>query len=213
MTQPSTGVKAVLFDLDGVIFDSRGANVKLYNHLMEAVGLSPTAQDHEDVIHRENMETSLKHLMGEGPEFRKAMEYWLTVDPTRFIDALKLFPAVEDTLAALVDDYTLAVVTNRTKTTRQALRQFGILDFFSQITTPIEAGAPKPDRAMMGLTLERLNLSEDQVVYVGDSILDEALCECCGVKMIAFRNPELKAWAHVDHFKEIPALVNGHDQS
>ena len=202
--------KAVLFDLDGVIFDSRGANVNLYNHLLEAVGLPPTAKDHEEVIHRENMETSLKHLMGDGPNYRKALNYWLTVDPSRFIAAMELFPGVVDTLALLAKRYTLAVVTNRTKTSREALRQFGILDYFSQITTPIEAGAPKPDQAMMGITLERLNLTEEKVVYVGDSILDEALCQKSGVRMIAFRNPELKAWAHAGRFSEIPRLVDGH---
>ena len=210
MQTDQPGFKAVLFDLDGVIFDSRAANVNLYNHLMEAVGLPPTAEQHQEVIHRENMKTSLKHLMGDGPEYRKALEYWLGLDPSRFISALKLFPAVEETLALLARSHDLAVVTNRTKTTREALSYFGLLEHFCQITTPIEAGAPKPDQAMLGLTLERLNLNKDQVVYVGDSILDEALCQNCGVKMIAFRNPELTAWAHVGHFQEIPAMVNGH---
>ena len=40
--QPSD-LKAVIFDLDGVIFDSRQANIVFYNHLLEHVGMPPNA--------------------------------------------------------------------------------------------------------------------------------------------------------------------------
>jgi phosphoglycolate phosphatase len=56
-------------------------------------------------------------------------------------------------------------------------------------------------------TLDGLGLSRDQVVYVGDSSIDEALCIASDVRLVAYRGPELKAWAHVREHDELPALL------
>jgi phosphoglycolate phosphatase-like HAD superfamily hydrolase len=60
---------------------------------------------------------------------------------------------------------------------------------------------------MMDYTLDGLGLTRDQVVYVGDSSIDEALCQAANVRLVAYRGPELKAWAHVQEHDELPGLL------
>ncbi len=36
-----TRLRAIVFDCDGVLFDSKEANVKFYSHILERVGLPP----------------------------------------------------------------------------------------------------------------------------------------------------------------------------
>ncbi len=204
---PPPGLKAVIFDLDGVLFDSRHCNILLYNHLLEAVGLPPRAAEAVEVIHRESLEGSLRHLMGEGEHYERALAYWRELDTTPFIHALRLFPQAHQTLERLRQRFRTAVATNRQRTTPDALAHFGLTGLFDLVVTPREAGAPKPDPRVMDYTLAELGLGRDQVVYVGDSVIDEALCQAAGVRLVAFRGPELRAWAHVEHLGEIPPLL------
>ena len=100
-----------------------------------------------------------------------------------------------------------AVATNRQRTTSTALDHFGLSGLFDLVVTPLDVGVAKPDPKVMEHTLASLGLSRDQVVYVGDSRVDEALCLASEVRLVAFRGPELKAWAHVRGHGEIPALL------
>jgi phosphoglycolate phosphatase-like HAD superfamily hydrolase len=197
----------VIFDLDGVIFDSLAANVAFYNHILEAIGRPPRAEDALDIIHRDPMDRSLEALVGRGPDFDRAMAYWRSMDSTPFLKLLSLYPHVRETLTGLSGRLTLAVATNRTLTARSSLASFDLLSLFAEVVTPLDSGAPKPDPAMMGLLLGRLDLRAEEVVYVGDTGADEGMCVGSGVKLIAFRNRELAAWAHVEDFREIPPLL------
>lgn len=206
-TEPDNAIRAVLFDLDGVIFDSAEANVAFYDHILVSLGHPPRAREVADVIHREPMDRSLQALLGYGDDYHRAIAFWKAMDPTPFIRALTLFPNVVETLRGLHGRLPLAVATNRTTTARPSLKHFGLLELFEAVLTPIEAGQPKPHPAMMEMVLAGLGLTSDEVVYVGDSEVDEGLCRNAGVRLVAFRNRDLEAWAHVDDFAGIPGLL------
>jgi phosphoglycolate phosphatase len=98
--KPPLDLQAVIFDLDGVVFDSLHCNIVLYNHILEQVGLPPTAEEAAEVIHRESMERSLAHFMGWGEKFEQAMAYWRQLDATPFINELRPFPRGAGNLGA-----------------------------------------------------------------------------------------------------------------
>jgi len=206
-SQPPAGLEAVVFDLDGVLLDSRLANVAFYNHLLEVVGLPPMDQASEEVVHRESMEGSLRHLMGDGEHYDRAHAYWLKMDPTPFIQRVRRFPGARRALERLARRYRLAVATNRGRTTAQALAELGLEDAFDLVVTPLEAQAAKPDPQVMRLTLAGLGVRPEKAVYVGDSSVDEALCLASGVRLIAFQNPKLEAWSHIERMDQLPPLL------
>jgi HAD superfamily hydrolase (TIGR01509 family) len=205
-------IKGVVFDLDGTLFDSRESNIAFYNYLLEFVGLPKTAEQAIEVIHRESMDRSLRYLMGDGPEFKAAMEHWKTMDTGQFIDQLRLFPHVRESLDYLKESFALAVCTNRTKTTMRSLRRFDLEDYFGQVVTPLQAGASKPAPRLMELVLEGMGLGADEIIFVGDSQLDQALCQACRVNFVAFANPGLEAWAHFDNYQRLPKILGLEDK-
>ena len=191
-----TPPKAVIFDLDGVIFDSAECNVAFYNHILSALGHEPRAREALEVIHTEPMDRSLQYLLGHGEEYRRAVAYWKSLDPTPFIHMLELYPGVTEALAMLGGRARLAVATNRTSTARPVLRYFELLHFFEAVVTPIEAGVSKPDPGVMAMTLDLLGLT-----------VDEGLCRNSGARLVAFRNPGLEAWAHLHDFADLAPLL------
>ena len=205
--QPPPDLKAVVFDLDGVIFDSLAANIAFYNHILEHLGREPVAERFSEVIHREAMEGSLRALVGEGEDMQKALDYWRTMDSSPFVKLLQLYPHARRTIERLRERCQVAVATNRTATALSSLKHFGLLELFDLVATPDTAGAAKPDPAMMHQVLRELGLEPAQVVYVGDSTTDQGLCQACGVRLVAFRNPELDAWAHLDDLSLLPGLL------
>ena len=204
---PLAGLKAVVFDLDGVIFDSLAANIAFYNHILEHLGREPVAEQFSEVIHREAMQGSLKALVGEGEDMQRALAYWRTMDTSPFVKLLQLYPHARQTIERLRARCRVAVATNRTATAIPSLKHFGLLELFDSVATPDTAGAAKPDPAMMHQVLRDLGLEAAQAVYVGDSTTDQGLCQACGVRLVAFRNPELDAWAHLDDLSLLPGLL------
>lgn len=200
-------VEAAIFDLDGVIFDSAEANVAFYNHLLEVLGLPPMAEASRAVVHSACLDDSLMHLTGDPALVQKAKDYFRSLDPAPFLAMLRPFPHAVSTIRCLAGRLRLAVATNRMDTTRRALAHVGLSDAFEAVITPAEAQATKPDPRMMETALERLGLRRRQVVYIGDSEVDDHLCRAAGVRLVAFRNPGLRAWAHVEDFRDLPGLL------
>ncbi len=203
----SPGIKAAIFDLDGVIFDSAEANVAFYNHLLEVLGLPPMDEASRPVVHSACLDDSLLHLTGDPELVQRAKDYFRSLDPTPFLAKLRTFPHAVETIRSLAERLRLAVATNRMDTTHRALAHVGLTGAFEVVITPNQAGATKPDPRVMAVTLQRLGLERDQVVYIGDSEIDDQLCRAAGVRLVAFRNPSLQAWAHLEDFRDLPPLL------
>ena len=204
---PPPDLQAVVFDLDGVIFDSLPANIAFYNHILEYLGREPVAEQYAEIIHREAMHGSLEALVGRGDDFERAVAYWRTMDSAPFFKLLRLYPGARETIVSLRARWRTAVATNRTATAHSSLAHFGLLELFDVVANPDSAGKAKPHPAMMHQVLEHFGLAPAQVVYVGDSTTDEGLCQATGVRLVAFGNPELEAWAHLDDLRELPRLL------
>jgi phosphoglycolate phosphatase-like HAD superfamily hydrolase len=58
--------------------------------------------------------------------------------------------------------------------------------------------------------LNHFQIDEEGAVYVGDSKIDELTAEAAKVPFIAYKNPQLRADHHVNHFEELAAWLFGH---
>jgi len=206
--EPPAQIKAVVFDLDGVIFDSLPSNIAFYNHILEHLGREPVAERFSEVIHREAMLGSFQALLGGDQEaVERALAYWRIMDSRPFLKLLQLYPHARQTIERLRARCPVAVATNRTATAHASLAHFGLLELFDAVATPDTAGAAKPDPAMLHQVLSEMELRVEQVVYVGDSTTDQGMCQASGTRLVAFGNPELDAWAHIDDLSLLPGLL------
>ena len=81
-------IRVVIFDCDGVMFDSRTSNIAFYNHLLAHFGLPPMTEDKTDLVHMATADESIRHVFEGSPYLEEALEYRLTMDYTPFFQAM-----------------------------------------------------------------------------------------------------------------------------
>ncbi len=191
-------IKAVIFDFIGTL-----ANVKNYNletskmklyHAIAEVGFNTAAKDFLEAY-------SQAHEKYRVIRYEKLIEVTNTVwiaealtnlgfktnsDDTRiktavnvffedYLNSLKLRPCAKKVLRKLSMDYKVCLVSNFTyaPVIYAGLRKLGINQFFNAVLVSEEVGWRKPHMKIFEKTLRRLGLQREEVVYVGDSPLED----------------------------------------
>lgn len=198
-------LKLVIFDCDGVMFDSKFANQTYYNHLLQHFGYPKMDEEELEYVHIHNVMESTRHIFRHYPgqsltdvdTFRQETGYapflqYMTMekDLIQFLDICK-------------PQYQLAVSTNRTNTMEPILDIFQLGTYFTKVMTAENAKRPKPAPDALLEILEHCNCEVGEAIYIGDSIIDRQHSDGCGMRLIAFRNKELAAEYHVTSFMEI----------
>lgn len=137
----------VVFDLDGVLVDSRDANVEAFSYGLEQLGLGrPRA---ETVIHLIGKPARQMMLDLGCPEDRVDQAIRDYVSP-RYIECLptlaRAMPGARETLQGLVQDGCLVgVCTSGAREVQEpVLRQTGLLEFVQRLQTPCRSRHRKP---------------------------------------------------------------------
>jgi len=196
-------IKVVAFDCDGVLFDSKEANVRFYSHVMEHVCHAGVRQEQREYIHMHTVRESLFYLLGPGPQYDKAISYCQTIDFSQFNDYMQCEPGLKEILEFVKKSYRVALATNRTVSTRDILAHFDLDKYFDLVVSASDVRYPKPHPESMERILETFSASSNEVLYVGDSAVDEALAAATGVFFVAYKNSKLRAHLHISHFEEL----------
>lgn len=203
----STPPKVIAFDCDGVLFDSREANIHFYSHILERVGRPPVRPDQVEYIHMHPVRESLLYLLGTGPAFDEAYEYFRKIDFSPFNTYLRREPGIEGALRYAKSHFLTALATNRTVSTLQLLARHDLSKYFDLVVSASDVEHPKPHPDEMDRIREVFGVRADEIVYVGDSTVDEEFAANAGVFFVAYKNRQLKAQAHIAHLKELKALL------
>lgn len=204
---PGESIRVVAFDCDGVLFDSKEANVRFYTHVLEHVGSPPVRHDQKEFIHMHPVRVSLGYLLGEGKAFRDALEYCQTIDFSAFNGYLAQEPGLVPLLQGLKPSRRIAMATNRTISTRQVLVHFDLAQYFDLVVSASDVEHPKPHPDCMHKIFDTFAVGPAQVLYVGDSTVDEELARTTGVFFAAYKNPKLQAHIHLNHFRELHPVL------
>lgn len=200
-------VSVIIFDCDGVMFDSRQANVNFYNHILSNFGLPPLTDKDVEFVHMHAVVESLHHIFQGTPYAARALDYRLKVDYTPFIKGMVMEPGLKELLAAIKPDYGLAVATNRSNTIGEVLAMYGLSSYFDIVVSSLDVQNPKPHPASIFKILDFFSITPQECVYVGDSEVDFKVCQASGVPLIAYKNKALKAKIHVQSMAEIKELL------
>ncbi|MGC9195090.1 MAG: HAD family hydrolase [Syntrophobacteraceae bacterium] len=210
----SKTLKVIALDCDGVLFDSKEANIRFYSHIMEHTGGPPIRGDQHEYIHMYPVRESLLYLTGgEGPDFNRALEYVKTIDFGPFNRYLTREPGLVDFLKRASTHYKTALATNRTVSTLELLEQFNLRQYFHLVVCALDVTNPKPHPETMEKILEKFEVLPQNVLYIGDSRVDEALAKATGVHFVSYKNPALEAQVHIGHFQELGCLFPEDDHS
>lgn len=205
-------LQGIIFDIDGVIFDSKDANIGYYNALLEVLGLPPMSEEDAEYCHMSTGNQALARIVPPALQqealerARKLIPYHKYVTPK-----LRLEAGLMETLNWLMaHDIKLGICTNRFSNVPELLDFFEIGRFFSSIRT---AGNSEPKPSPQGLlaTLKEWELQAAQAVFIGDTEADQQAAAGASMRFWAFGNSALTAERHFDSFfsilKALPPLV------
>jgi phosphoglycolate phosphatase len=201
-------IQAVVFDCDGVLFDTEAANRVYYSRILQHFGQPGVTDEQFTFIHMHTVADSIEYLFPdadlrtEAHEFRKSMDYgsylqYLVMEPHLIALLEKLRPRIKT-----------AIATNRSDTMDRLLAEFRLDGYFDLVVTASDVERPKPHPDVLLKVLDFFALSSDRTIYVGDSKLDELAAEAAGIPLVAYRNRDLSADFHIDTLKDLEALLN-----
>jgi phosphoglycolate phosphatase-like HAD superfamily hydrolase len=204
-------IRCVIYDCDGVLFDSIEANKKLYNDLCALVGRSPLNEEEVKYVHMHTVYETIRLIFGKGNGLeKKALELIKGIDWRDYVTYLRMEPYLLQILNLLKTNGILRVIdTNRTTSMKYIMDHFHLWPFFEMVVTALDVKNPKPHPESVDMILQRLNLKNEETIFVGDSEVDQETAKASGVKFIAYRNRDIVSDAYIDdHLALLDLILN-----
>ena len=183
----------VIFDCDGVMFDSKDANINFYNHILAHFKLPPMSEDKISFVHMHTTIESIHFLFKDTPYLDQALDYRLQLDYSPFLEDMVIEPGLKELLKKLDQDFALAVATNRSNTIGEVLELNGLDGMFDIVISSLDVNEPKPNPESIFKILDFFNLRPSEAFYVGDSMVDYETARAANVIFISYKNRELDA--------------------
>ena len=207
-----TSIECILFDWDGTLLDSFEADAQAYSRMFDALGISWSMAE------LKRHYSPNWHLVYRGAclpraRWEEADRLWM-----RFYRKYRpeLQPGARQVLRALERRFMLALVSsgNRSRVLRQ-LREHEVAAMFRTKVCSEDAPHRKPHPAPLRMALERLRISPEVCVYIGDAPEDIEMAHRARVRAIGVLGgspvPErlraAKPDAMIETIRELPALL------
>ena len=201
-------IKAMIFDCDGVLFDSREANIKFYNHILARFKLPAMTEEMIEYVHMHTVDQSIEYLFKDTPYLEEAQRYRLhEMDYTPFLKEMVMEPGLREVLTVLKEKYKLAVATNRSTSIGHVLEEFGLSDFFDMVVSSLDVENTKPHPECVHKILQAFSLEPNEALYVGDSEIDAKTAQNAQVPFVAYKNASLPAQYHIESLTQILKIL------
>ncbi len=201
-------IQAVIYDCDGVLFDSRQANIEFYNHILRHFGRPNMTESDIDYVHISTADEAIGYLFRDDPNLDDALAYRPKVDYSPFLDYMIVEPHLVDILEYLRPRFKTAVSTNRSTTLKMVLEQKGLSHLFDMTVSALDVIHPKPHPEGLQKILKAFGISNNQALFVGDSEVDRLTSERAGVPFVAYRNRALQADYHIQDHLELKEILS-----
>lgn len=202
-------IKVVAFDCDGVMFDTRKANMAYYNNVLNYFGRPPMNPRQFDYSQMHTADEALAYLFNDEERLAAAQAYRKTMSYLPFLKDMEIEPYLKPVLKKLRPKYKTAIATNRADTMNRVLVDHGLKGYFDLVVTANDVENPKPHPDQLVKILEHFETAPREMIYIGDSELDEMAAKATGVRFVAYANNSLAAEFHIKSLKEIEDILNG----
>ncbi len=203
-------IKAVIFDVDGVLLDSFEANLKFFTDLLTKFGHRPPTRE-------EFSKFTAHHMMGFIRDFSKIkseeeiQKIWLAGKEHKVpypYDLLDIPDALEETIKVLHKNFSLGIVTSRANTVFEVSQLAPLKKYFKVLVLYGDTDKHKPDPEPLLLAAKKLKIKPEECVYVGDTESDLIATRAAGMKAIIFSKDKFKdAHAGTAIFSELPKII------
>jgi phosphoglycolate phosphatase len=193
-------IELLMFDADGVLFESYESNIAYYNAILAKVG-EPPLDAAEEVA-------SISYAAGDMFKLRSRNNAALlerihdiarNLDQQPFFDLIRPPFELRPFMLELKRRYRLALATNRSATVPALVEHLKLEGVFDAIASVLDKVRPKPAPDILQLCMERARVRPEHAIYIGDSTIDR---EAAGAAGVAF----LGVGDRVEHEHRIASL-------
>ncbi len=200
--------KTIIYDCDGVMFDSLEANTAFYERIMTPLGETLDRQDETlmRVLHTHANRDVLSFIFPHEPQRSRALELAAAINYRELIPLMRMEQGFRETLEELHLRFDLAVCTNRASSMEDLLTEFDLGRFFGCVMTAALVKNPKPHPEPLQRILHHYRIAPHEALFVGDSHLDSQAAAAAGIPFVAYK-ADLPGFARIDHHGEILNLL------
>ncbi len=206
--EKASAIKAVIFDCDGVMFDTAQANRKFYDEVLENFGKPPMDQDQFEKAHMMTVAGAIEMLFPELEDRVPVFKCMKAIGYFKFIPYMKMEDGLIPLLEAIKSrGWIRGIATNRTNTMDTVLSDWHLEPHFDVVVTARDVKNPKPAPDQLLKIMDQYAFGPEQMVFLGDTVYDQMAANAAGVGFIAFRSPALTADAHVDTMDQVKQVL------
>ena len=184
--------KIIIYDCDGVLFDSKEAVLAYYDFVCEKFDLTKIDRTNQEMVTMAMMKTNSEiinfltddiQLVEEILEFAKNMNFQkflkYMIPETNIIEALKKLEK---------ENFIKTVFTNRGHSLHYLLEHFDMEKYFQFKLTSFDVENNKPHPEGIFKTIEHFKVKKDDVIFIGDSENDYNAAIAADIDFVAFKN-------------------------
>lgn len=180
-------IKAILFDIGGVILDEEELEIeylKCAKDILKQLGIEVTDKQFNEAVEQcilnfeqhfteSLMECFVKHDKKKCSDLanavRKKLKNWSKKHPQ------KLNPGIKETVKSLAQTYKLALAGNQPSAVKDLLEHYGILEFFTTTEVSEDIGIRKPDPRFFTYILKNLDVDGNETIMIGDRLDNDVI--------------------------------------
>jgi phosphoglycolate phosphatase len=168
-------IRALIFDLDGTLIDSKQDLVLAVNATLRAIGREELPADLVASYVGSGAPVLIGRALGGSPdseELQRALRYFLSHYEQHQLDNTRAYPGVREALVQL-NGTPMAVLTNKpANISVRILEGLGLAQFFQVIYGGNSFATKKPDPLGANTVLSDLQAAASEAAMVGDSEVD-----------------------------------------
>ncbi len=198
-------IRCVIYDCDGVLFDSFEANTRLYNDFCLHLGREPLRPEEMEYVHAHTVYEAIHFLFGRDKDLeKKALEFMKQLDLRKYIIYLKMEPDLLETLRRLKAAGVIrSICTNRTTSMKYIMEGFNLWPHFDMVVTALDVKHPKPHPESIEKIASSFQLQRNEILFVGDSEVDQQSARAAQVLFVAYKNRNLTGDFYIENHLEL----------
>ena len=178
-------INTVLFDFDGTLVNTNDVIIASWQHTYKHYrGREESIEKITACFGEPLLITMAREFPEVAPE--ESAEVYRQFQQQNAHLLVKIFPGIVDLLKALKEaGYRMGIVTSRTR--ESALRymdMFGITEYFEAMVTCDDTTVHKPNPEPILLGLEKMGITKDEAIMIGDSPFDIKCANNAGVRSV-----------------------------
>lgn len=197
-------IRAILFDLDGVLVDTYKVWYKLFNQTLKHFGYKPINLKTFARNWGKSTEEDVRIFMPD-VKINEVVKYFSN-NFLKFIRYMKINQDARTTLKNLKKfGLKIACITNSHRDiTRFEIKKSHLEEFFDVVITADDVTKPKPDPEMLFKACKKLKVKIDEVIFVGDTPTDLKTAKKSRCLFIGYR---MKNEFHIKNLSELIPLI------